>query len=210
MARGGGGDKGGVGVGVGVGGGDGDHHYHAKNLTTRVVVGCFYGDGAPWGKFMAMVVVHGGEKGCLDHRILRSSPFLHPLQSDLDVVKYLSMVEYEKRKAKLMVESDTGKAKLMVSDDMTAFIDDKGKVKVDDLQNRVERLEGDLARAKQAKHDKGKAKQVEHDKGKAKQAEHDLDDVDLVDALDLENRVKKLEEDFSRLFICLCLFICHL
>ncbi|GJU10090.1 hypothetical protein Tco_1132486 [Tanacetum coccineum] len=45
----------------------------------------------------------------------------------------------------------------------------------------------------------GKAKRVEHDKGKAKHAEHDLDDVDLVDALDLENGVKILEEDFSRL-----------
>ncbi|GJU95672.1 hypothetical protein Tco_1320428 [Tanacetum coccineum] len=38
----------------------------------------------------------------------------------------------------------------------------------------------------------------EHDEGKAKQVEHDLDDVDLVDALDLENIIKKLEEDFSR------------
>ncbi|GJW65884.1 retrovirus-related pol polyprotein from transposon TNT 1-94, partial [Tanacetum coccineum] len=37
----------------------------------------------------------------------------------------------------------------------------------------------------------------DHDKGKAKQAEHDLDDVDLVDALDLENIIKKLEEDFG-------------
>ncbi|GKC41218.1 hypothetical protein Tco_1058940, partial [Tanacetum coccineum] len=64
---------------------------------------------------------------------------------------------------------------------------DKGKGKVDDLQNIVERLEGDLARAKQ----------VEHDNGKAKQAEHDFDDVDLVDALDLKNRVKKIEEDFK-------------
>ncbi|GJX98214.1 hypothetical protein Tco_0355233 [Tanacetum coccineum] len=45
-----------------------------------------------------------------------------------------------------------------------------------------------------------KAKQAKHDKGKAKQAEHNLDDVDLdhVD-LDLESRVKKLEEDFSRM-----------
>ncbi|GJU19614.1 hypothetical protein Tco_1152956 [Tanacetum coccineum] len=48
--------------------------------------------------------------------------------------------------------------------------DDKGKRKVDDLQNRVSKLEVDLAWAI-------KAKQVEHDKGKAKQAEHDLDDA---------------------------------
>ncbi|GJZ46709.1 hypothetical protein Tco_0594305 [Tanacetum coccineum] len=54
--------------------------------------------------------------------------------------------------------------------------------------------------------EKGKAKlMIKYGKGdlaraiKAKQAEHDLDDVDLVDALDLENRIKKLEEDFSML-----------
>ncbi|GKA22029.1 reverse transcriptase domain-containing protein [Tanacetum coccineum] len=99
------------------------------------------------------------------------------------------MVESEKEKAKLMVsgdlsivESEKGKAKLMVSDEMvdnvlaklvyylqTAFIDDKGKGKVDDLQNR------------------------------AKHAEDNLDDVHLVDAFDLENRIKKLVKDFNRL-----------
>ncbi|GJW69726.1 hypothetical protein Tco_0126643 [Tanacetum coccineum] len=50
---------------------------------------------------------------------------------------------------------------------------------LDDLYNFT-MMKGDLARAI-----------------KAKQAEHDLDDVDLVDALDLENRIKKLEEDFK-------------
>nr|GEV96674.1 hypothetical protein [Tanacetum cinerariifolium] len=82
----------------------------------------------------------------------------------------------------MMKESEKGKAKLMVSNEMI----------------EVERLEVDLAReikAKQAEHDKGKAK---HGNGKAKQEEHDLDDVDL-DALDLENRIKKLEEDFRRM-----------
>ncbi|GKC64660.1 hypothetical protein Tco_1097258 [Tanacetum coccineum] len=64
--------------------------------------------------------------------------------------------------------------------------DDKGKGKVDDvdLQNKVERLEGDLARAKQAMDDVDLV---------------DADDVDLVDTLDLENIIKKLEGDFSRL-----------
>nr|GEV82463.1 hypothetical protein CTI12_AA596350 [Tanacetum cinerariifolium] len=89
--------------------------------------------------------------------------------------KCLSMVEYEKGKGKLMVESEKGKEKLMVSDKMVEYV--------------LAKLEGDLARAKQA----------EPDKGKAKQTEHNLDDVDLVDALDLENRIKKLKEDFSRL-----------
>ncbi|GJT20983.1 hypothetical protein Tco_0890920 [Tanacetum coccineum] len=124
------------------------------------------------------------------------------------------MVESEKGKAKLMVEFEKGKAKLMVSDDMVKYVlakygknwnvedeitdviledlwikygkDDKGKGKVDDLQNIVERLEGDLARAKQ----------VEHDNGKAKQAEHDFDDVDLVDALDQVIQVSS-DEGFS-------------
>ncbi|GKB39242.1 hypothetical protein Tco_0884184 [Tanacetum coccineum] len=61
--------------------------------------------------------------------------------------------------------------------------DDKGKEKVHDLQNRVEKLELDFARAI-------KAKQAEHDNGKGKV--HDLDDVDL-DDLDLENIIKSLK-----------------
>nr|GEX30377.1 peptidase C48, SUMO/sentrin/Ubl1 [Tanacetum cinerariifolium] len=84
----------------------------------------------------------------------------------------------------MMKKSKKRKAKLMVSDEM-------GKGKVEDLQNRVSKLEVDLAWAL-------KAKQAEHDKGKAKQAEHDLYDVDL-DGLDLENIVKKLKEVFSRM-----------
>ncbi|GJX93358.1 hypothetical protein Tco_0347944 [Tanacetum coccineum] len=109
--------------------------------------------------------------------------------------KFLSMIESEKATVK-------DYTKLVVTDEMidyTSFIDDKGrgkvddkgKGKVDDVQNRVERLEGDLARA-----EKGKAKRIIFEKGKAKQAE---DDVDLVDALDLEHRIKKLSEDFNRL-----------
>ncbi|GKB53474.1 hypothetical protein Tco_0904227 [Tanacetum coccineum] len=53
-----------------------------------------------------------------------------------------------------------------------------------DLQNRVEKLEVDFARAI-------KAKQAEHDQRKRKV--HDLDN------LDLENRIKKLEVDFGRM-----------
>ncbi|GKE34944.1 hypothetical protein Tco_1454266 [Tanacetum coccineum] len=60
---------------------------------------------------------------------------------------------------------------------------------------------------KYGKYDKGKEKEnetehdqlkvnKEHDKGKGKV--HDLDDVDL-DALNLENIIKKLKEDFSRM-----------
>ncbi|GJT77507.1 hypothetical protein Tco_1044232 [Tanacetum coccineum] len=52
-------------------------------------------------KYMAMVVVHGGEsggdmvvsdglKGCLDHWIQGSSPLLPPLQSDLEISEFRS------------------------------------------------------------------------------------------------------------------------
>ncbi|GJV29738.1 hypothetical protein Tco_1386186 [Tanacetum coccineum] len=107
--------------------------------------------------------------------------------------KYLSMVESEKGKAKLMVSDEMvecvlakyGKNWNLEDEVVDVILEDlhikyeKGKEKVDDLQNRVEMLKGDLARAI-------KAKQAKHDKGKAKQAQHDLD------ALDLENRIKKL------------------
>ncbi|GKC75042.1 hypothetical protein Tco_1125816, partial [Tanacetum coccineum] len=93
-------------------------------------------------------------------------------------------------------KGDKGKGK---EAEHESFEGDKGKGKVHDIQNRLEKLKVDLARAI-------KAKQAEHDKGKGKQ----LDDVDLddhdddldahdddLDALDLENRIKKLEEDFE-------------
>ncbi|GJZ57360.1 hypothetical protein Tco_0612854 [Tanacetum coccineum] len=98
-------------------------------------------------------------------------------------------------------KGDKGKGKEAEHDHLKVNKGDKGKGKVHDIQNRLEKLEMDLARAI-------KAKQAEHDKGNRKQ----LDDVDLddhdddldahdddLDALDLENRIKKLEEDFGRL-----------
>ncbi|GJZ33417.1 hypothetical protein Tco_0578853 [Tanacetum coccineum] len=97
-----------------------------------------------------------------------------------------------------VMKGDKGKEKEAEHDHLKV-IREKGKVH--DIQNRLEKLEVDLARAI-------KAKQAEHDKGKGKQ----LDDVDLddhdddldahdddLDAFDLENRIKKLKEDFGRL-----------
>nr|GEU60282.1 hypothetical protein [Tanacetum cinerariifolium] len=85
--------------------------------------------------------------------------------------KYLSMVESEKEKAKMMV-----------SDEMVEYV---------------------LAKYGNNWNFKDEIADAEHDKGKAKQEEHDLDDVDLdhadLNGLDLENRVKKLEDDFSRM-----------
>ncbi|GJS09371.1 hypothetical protein Tco_0366167 [Tanacetum coccineum] len=94
-----------------------------------------------------------------------------------------------------MVEFEKGKAKLMVSDEMVEYVlakyekkwnfeDEIADVILEDLRIKFGKL--DLAWAI-------KANQAEHDKGKAKQAEHDLY------GLDLENRVKNLEEDFSRM-----------
>ncbi|GJR11296.1 hypothetical protein Tco_0793948 [Tanacetum coccineum] len=95
----------------------------------------------------------------------------------MKIEKYLSMVEFEKKVESLNAIEKIYK-KLMVTDDMIKYEkDDKGKGKVDDV-------EGDLAREKQARDDVDLV---------------DADDVDLVDSLDLENRVKKLKGDFSRL-----------
>ncbi|GJW37149.1 hypothetical protein Tco_0060069 [Tanacetum coccineum] len=95
----------------------------------------------------------------------------------MKVEKYLSMVEFEKKVESLNAIEKIYK-KLMVTDDMIKYEkDDKGKGKVDDV-------EGDLAREKQARDDVDLV---------------DADDVDLVDALDLENRVKKLKGDFNSL-----------
>ncbi|GKD89411.1 hypothetical protein Tco_1364918 [Tanacetum coccineum] len=72
---------------------------------------------------------------------------------------------------------DKGKGKEAEHDHLKVNKDDKGKGKgkVHDIQNKLGNLEVDLAKAI-------KAKQVD---------DHDLD------TLDLENRIKKLEEDFG-------------
>ncbi|GKA49704.1 hypothetical protein Tco_0742777 [Tanacetum coccineum] len=86
------------------------------------------------------------------------------------------------RMKKLMSYSktyDKGKGKEAEHDHLKVNKDDKGKGKgkVHDIQNKLGNLEVDLAKAI-------KAKQVD---------DHDLD------TLELENRIKKLEEDFGRL-----------
>ncbi|GJW77380.1 hypothetical protein Tco_0139062 [Tanacetum coccineum] len=80
-------------------------------------------------------------------------------------------------KAKL-AKDDRGKK---VDDKGKGKVDDWGKEKVDDYQNRVSRLE------------KAKSKLMVSKKGTKKAS------VDLVDALDLQNRIKKLYEDFNML-----------
>ncbi|GJS77906.1 hypothetical protein Tco_0727787 [Tanacetum coccineum] len=97
---------------------------------------------------------------------------------------------------------DKEKGKEAKHDHLKVNKGDKGKGKVHDIQNILEKLEVDLARAL-------KAKQAEHDMGKGKHLDdvdlddHDDDldaydiDLDDLDSLDLENRIKKLEEDFG-------------
>ncbi|GKA39765.1 hypothetical protein Tco_0732316 [Tanacetum coccineum] len=79
---------------------------------------------------------------------------------------------------------------------------DKGKGKVHDIQTRVKKLKVDLVRAikaKQAEHDKGKGNQLDDVDLDAYDDDLDAHDDDDLDALDLENIIKKLEEDFGRL-----------
>ncbi|GJV77132.1 hypothetical protein Tco_1508716 [Tanacetum coccineum] len=74
-------------------------------------------------------------------------------------------------------KDDKGKGKEAEHDHLKVNKDDKVKRKVHDIQNRLGKLEVDLARAI-------KARQVD---------DHDDD----IDTLYLENRIKKLEEDFG-------------
>ncbi|GKG39455.1 hypothetical protein Tco_0463600, partial [Tanacetum coccineum] len=78
-----------------------------------------------------------------------------------------------------LAKDDKGKGK--VDDKEKGKVDDKGKGKVNDLQNKVDRFE------------KIKSKLMVFEKG-TKNAS-----VDLVDALHLQNRTKKLSEDFNML-----------
>ncbi|GJY22182.1 hypothetical protein Tco_0394748 [Tanacetum coccineum] len=94
--------------------------------------------------------------------------------------KFLSMVEFEKATISMIRERGKvdDKEKRKVDDKEKGKVDDKGKGKVDE---------------------KGKEKVDE--KGNAKQAEDDVDlvDADLVDALDLQNKIKRISEDFNML-----------
>ncbi|GKD73683.1 hypothetical protein Tco_1331965 [Tanacetum coccineum] len=97
---------------------------------------------------------------------------------------WLKYEKDDKGKGKLVEDNRKGKEAehhhLKVNKDdkrKGKLVEDNEKGKVHDIQNRVGSVEVDLARAI-------KAKQVD---------DHDLD------TLDLENRIKKLEEDFGRL-----------
>ncbi|GJX64511.1 hypothetical protein Tco_0298854 [Tanacetum coccineum] len=72
-------------------------------------------------------------------------------------------------------------AELAKDDKGKGKVNDKGKGKVNDLQNRVDRFE------------MIKSKMMVFEKGTKKAS------VDLVDALHLQNRIKKLSEDFNML-----------
>ncbi|GJX66428.1 hypothetical protein Tco_0300771 [Tanacetum coccineum] len=100
---------------------------------------------------------------------------------------WLKYGKYDKGKGKLVEDNGKGNEAehhhLKVNKDdkgKIKLVEDNGKGKVHDIQNRVGYLEPLLARAIKTKH-------VD---------DHDDDDLD---SLDLENRIKKLEEDFGRL-----------
>ncbi|GJW43181.1 integrase, catalytic region, zinc finger, CCHC-type containing protein [Tanacetum coccineum] len=67
-------------------------------LVTRFMVVNFGEFGVNPLRIKLRVVVYGGEKGCMDHRILRSSPFLPPLQSDVEVVYVRDVLVFTKSK----------------------------------------------------------------------------------------------------------------
>ncbi|GJV10482.1 hypothetical protein Tco_1352023 [Tanacetum coccineum] len=113
--------------------------------------------------------------------------------------KSLSMVEAEK-KAKMMVESENVEfekiyRKLMVTDDMVEYVFEKyGKNwKVGDEIADV--ILEDL----QIKYGKGQIRKSRQSRQRDDVDLVDADDVDLFASLDLKNRIKTLEEDFSRL-----------
>ncbi|GJV97220.1 hypothetical protein Tco_1548797 [Tanacetum coccineum] len=85
-------------------------------------------------------------------------------------------------------KDDKGKENEAKHDQLKVNKDDKGKRKVHDLQSIVEKLKVYFTRAIKVKH-------VEHDKGKGKV--HELDDL-VLDDLDLENKIKKLEVNFGK------------
>ncbi|GJZ50116.1 hypothetical protein Tco_0604306 [Tanacetum coccineum] len=97
--------------------------------------------------------------------------------------KFLAMVESKKARVK-------DYTKLVVTDGMVDY-NDKGKRKL--VEDNGKGKEVEHHHLKVNKDDKGKGKLVDDNgKGKVKQ----VDDHD-VDTLDLENRIKKLEEDFG-------------
>ncbi|GJS16180.1 hypothetical protein Tco_0410652 [Tanacetum coccineum] len=121
---------------------------------------------------------------------------------DYDMMKnkFLSMVEAEK-KAKMMVESKNVESekiyrKLMATDDMVEYVLEK-YVKNWKVEDEIADV---ILEDLQIKYGKGDDVDLV-----------DADDVDLFASLDLENRVKTFEEDFTRLlkamkfFNCLCI-----
>nr|GEZ79413.1 hypothetical protein [Tanacetum cinerariifolium] len=92
----------------------------------------------------------------------------------------LSIMKDDKGKGKLVEDNEKGKeAEHHHLKGKRKLVEDNGKGNVHDIQNRVGYVEVDLARAI-------KEKQVD-----------DHDD-DALDSLDLENKIKKLEEDFGK------------
>nr|GEZ25282.1 hypothetical protein [Tanacetum cinerariifolium] len=99
--------------------------------------------------------------------------FYRDEEQEIEVAKEIKEI------ALFIMKGDKGKGNEAEHDHLKVNKDDKGKGKVHDIQNRLGKLEVDLARALNAK-------QVD---------DHDDD----FDTLDLEKRIKKLEEDFGRL-----------
>ncbi|GJR44345.1 hypothetical protein Tco_1312448 [Tanacetum coccineum] len=104
--------------------------------------------------------------------------------------KFLAMVEFEKA----IVKDYT---KLVVTDGMVDYVLEKygNTWKCEDKISSI--ILEDLW-LKYGKNDKGKGAEHHHLKGKEKAKQVDDHDDDVLDSLDLANRIKNLEEDFGR------------
>ncbi|GJR35871.1 hypothetical protein Tco_1211555 [Tanacetum coccineum] len=103
---------------------------------------------------------------------------------------WLKYGKYNKGKGKLV--EDNRKGKEAEHHHLKVNKDDKGKRKLEEDNGKEK--EAEHHHLKVNKDDKGKKKLVE-DSGKGNVDDHDDD----LDSLDLENRIKKLKEDFGRL-----------
>nr|GEY93603.1 hypothetical protein [Tanacetum cinerariifolium] len=143
-----------------------------------------------WGKVIATNEIMNGDEE-EEAKVKKTKKFLAMLESEKARVKdYTKLVvtdgmltmKDDKGKGKLVEDNRKGKEAehhhLKVNKDdkgKRKLVEDNGKGKVHNIQNRVGSVEVDLARAI-------KVKQVD---------DHDLD------TLDLENRIKNLEQDFE-------------
>ncbi|GKB20797.1 hypothetical protein Tco_0854720, partial [Tanacetum coccineum] len=104
--------------------------------------------------------------------------------------KFVAMVEFEKA----IVKDYT---KLVVTDGMVGYVLEKYE-NTWKCEDKISSIILEDLWLKYGKNDKGKGAEHHHLKGKEKAKQVDDHDDDVLDSLDLANRIKNLEEDFGR------------